>query len=210
MLAKMAQKVHLASPIGVLVYDVDGVLYNAGDLSPIRDTVTDKKPVDGFVTTRFGTSPLVVEYASGDLEVLYTVNGSMVTSSGRRVSKPPSPVVRYAVIQTMDRVPLRQVDECVLDKYITRPNLEIQLDALCRRIYGLDPAKTPESLEYCGREYPVVDYADIKPKIAAGQIKNIDLVPVYQAFAGSPTSSTRLLTLTDTEGKVCHVKAAYK
>lgn len=88
-------------------------------------------------------------------------------------------------------------------------DLRLQLTALCRRIYQLYPVEIPEKLKFNGSEYPVISVEELKKKIAAGEIIQTIMDPLYQAFAGSHRSNVRLLTCIDKNGKVYHARAAY-
>jgi hypothetical protein len=88
-------------------------------------------------------------------------------------------------------------------------DLRAQLTALCRRIYQLYPVEIPEKLKFNGSEHPVISVDELQKKIAAGEITQTIMDPLYQAFAGSHRSNNRLLTCIDKSGKVYHVRAAY-
>ena len=85
--------------------------------------------------------------------------------------------------------------------------LRSMLKALTQRIYQLYPVEMPQELRYNNKIGPVIPFEDIKKKMADNQITGMVVEPLFQPYGGSHRGTNRILTFTDKEGKIYHVRA---
>ena len=85
--------------------------------------------------------------------------------------------------------------------------LRSMLKALTQRIYQVYPVEMPQELRYNGKIGPIIDFDTIQKMMADQQISAMVVEPLFQPYGGSHRGTNRILTFTDKEGKIYHVRA---
>lgn len=85
--------------------------------------------------------------------------------------------------------------------------LRSMLKALTQRIYQVYPVEMPQELRYNGKIGPIIDFDVIQKMMSDNQIAGMVVEPLFQPYGGSHRGTNRILTFTDKEGKIYHVRA---
>jgi hypothetical protein len=100
-----------------------------------------------------------------------------------------------------------QTDVEIKELKIEVAELRSMLKALTQRIYQVYPVEMPQELRYNGKIGPIIDFDTIQKMMSDNLITGMVVEPLFQPYGGSHRGTNRILTFTDKEGKIYHVRA---